>query len=168
MEMYTFPTLLWLSPKRKIAPDGRQFCLEGLSNKYLFKLTIESFMSKNIIESNKSSVRKKTKKKVLSARFLEIEYLALKKRAKDAGVTLSKFTRAVLLSGKIVQRISKSDADILRKLAGEANNLNQLARVANREGFKNVASDVINLRGIIVGIIKQLSNDWKSYEKSSI
>lgn len=124
-------------------------------------------MSKNIIESNKSSVRKKTKKKVLSARFLEIEYLALKKRAKDAGVTLSKFTRAVLLSGKIVQRISKSDAETLRKLSGEANNLNQLARAANKDGFTNVAKDLVGLRVVIVNIINQLSHDWKGYEKSS-
>lgn len=124
-------------------------------------------MSKNNIESNKSSVRKKTKKKVLSARFLEIEYQALKKRAKDAGVTLSKFTRAVLLSGKIVQRISKSDAETLRKLSGEANNLNQLARAANKDGFTHVAKDLVNLKAVIVNIINQLSHDWKSYEKSS-
>lgn len=124
-------------------------------------------MTINIIESNKSLVRKKTKKKVLSARFLEIEYQALKKRAKDAGVTLSKFTRAVLLSGKIVQRISKSDAETLRKLSGEANNLNQLAHAANKEGFTHVAKDLVNLKAVIVNIINQLSHDWKSYEKSS-
>lgn len=121
-----------------------------------------------IRDSYKNTAKRKLKEKVISARISGIEYMALKKRAKDAGVTLSKFVRSVLLTGKVVQRISKSDADILRKLSGEANNLNQLARVANREGFKNVASDVINLRGIIVGIINQLSNDWKSYEKSSI
>lgn len=124
-------------------------------------------MYKNKAKSNESSVRKKTKKKVLSARFLEIEYQALKKRAKDAGVTLSKFTRSVLLSGKIVQRISKSDAETLRKLSGEANNLNQLARAANKDGFTNVAKDLISLKAVIVNIINQLSHDWKSYEKSS-
>lgn len=125
-------------------------------------------MLNNKTISNKNTAIRKPKDKVISARISGIEYMALKKRAKDAGVSLSKFVRSVLLTGKVVQRISKSDADILRKLSGEANNLNQLARVANREGFKNVASDVINLRGIIVGIINQLSNDWKSYEKSSI
>ncbi len=125
-------------------------------------------MLNNKIISYKNTAIRKPKDKVISARISGIEYMALKKRAKDAGVSLSKFVRSVLLTGKVVQRISKSDADILRKLSGEANNLNQLARVANREGFKNVASDVINLRGIIVGIINQLSNDWKSYEKSSI
>lgn len=125
-------------------------------------------MLNNKIISNKNMAIRKPKDKVISARISGIEYMALKKRAKDAGVSFSKFVRSVLLTGKVVQRISKSDADILRKLSGEANNLNQLARTANREGFKNVASDVINLRVIIVSIINQLSNDWKSYEKSSI
>lgn len=125
-------------------------------------------MPNNKIISNKNTAIRKPKDKVISARISGIEYMALKKRAKDAGVSLSKFARSVLLTGKVVQRISKSDADILRKLSGEANNLNQLARTANKEGFKNVASDVISLRGIIVNIINQLSNDWKSYEKSSI
>lgn len=124
-------------------------------------------INKKII-SNKNTAKKKLKEKVISARISGIEYLVLKKRAKDAGVSLSKFVRSVLLTGKVVQRISKSDADILRKLSGEANNLNQLTRTANREGFKNVASDVINLRVIMVNIINQFSNDWKSYEKSSI
>ncbi len=82
-------------------------------------------------------------------------------------MTLSKFTRSVLLSGKIVQRISKSDAETLRKLSGEANNLNQLARAANKDGFTNVAKDLISLKAVIVNIINQLSHDWKSYEKSS-
>ncbi len=125
-------------------------------------------MINNKIILTKNTVKKKPKEKVISARISGIEYLALKKRATSTGVSLSKFVRSVLLTGKVVQRISRSDADLLRKLSGEANNLNQLARTANKEGFKNVASDVINLRVIIVGIINQLSNDWKSYEKSSI
>lgn len=115
-----------------------------------------------------NKIKQKLKDKVISARISGIEHLAFKKRAKDAGVSLSKFMRAILLTGKIVQRISKADADVLRKLSGEANNLNQLAKIANRDGFKNMASDLINLQNILIAIINQLSNDWKSYEKSSI
>lgn len=125
-------------------------------------------MVNNKIISTQNTAKRKPKEKVISARISGIEYLAIKRRATEAGVSLSKFVRSVLLTGKVVQRISKSDADILRKLSGEANNLNQLARTANREGFKNVASDMNDLRITITSIIKQLSNDWKSYEKSSI
>ena len=41
--------------------------------------------------------------------------------------------------------ISKADADILRKLAGEANNINQLAHKANVGGFAGVAAELMLL-----------------------
>ena len=120
---------------------------------------------KNNVSKNRVSAR--LKEKVISVRVTTMEYLALKKRARDAGMSLSSFARSSLLSAKVVQRIGKDDADTLRKLSGEANNLNQLARAANKEGFTHVAKDLVNLKAVIVNIINQLSHDWKSYEKSS-
>ena len=101
---------------------------------------------------------KRNKVRVVSARFTDIEYQAVEKRRKDAGVSL----HSVLLTGKVVQRISKADADILRKLAGEANNINQLAHKANVGGFAGVAAELMMLKKKIVQIIKQLSDDWKN------
>ncbi len=122
--------------------------------------------SENTVSKNK--VRGRLKEKVISVRVTSIEYFAIRKRSKDAGVSLSRFARSVLLSGKVVQRISKDDADTLRKLAGEANNLNQLARVANKDGFMSVAKDMLSLRAVIVGIINRLSGDWKNYKGSRL
>lgn len=104
---------------------------------------------------------KRNKVRVVSARFTDIEYQAVEKRRKDAGVSLSRFVRSVLLTGKVVQRISKADADVLRKLAGEANNINQLAHKANAGGFAGVATELMLLKKKLVQIIKQLSDDWK-------
>lgn len=119
---------------------------------------------KNNASKNRVSVR--LKEKVISVRVTTMEYLALKKRARDAGMSLSSFTRSALLSAKVVQRIGKDDADTLRKLSGEANNLNQLARSANKDGFTSVAIEITSLRNIIVDIINHLSDDWKNYAKS--
>lgn len=60
-------------------------------------------MLNNETVSTQNTVKKKSKEKVISARISSIEHLALKKRAKDAGVNLSKFVRSVLLTGKVVQ-----------------------------------------------------------------
>lgn len=119
---------------------------------------------KNNVSKNKVSAR--LKEKVISVRVTTMEYLALKKRARDAGLSLSSFVRSSLLSAKVVQRIGKDDADTLRKLSGEANNLNQLARSANKDGFTSVAIEITSLRNIIVSIINHLSDDWKNYAKS--
>lgn len=119
---------------------------------------------KNNVSKNRVSVR--LKEKVISVRVTTMEYLALKKRARDAGMSLSGFARSALLSAKVVQRIGKDDADTLRKLSGEANNLNQLARSANKDGFTSVAIEITSLRNMIVSIINHLSDDWKNYAKS--
>jgi hypothetical protein len=119
---------------------------------------------KNNVSKNRVSAR--LKEKVISVRVTTMEYLALKKRARDAGMSLSSFARSALLSAKVVQRIGKDDADTLRRLSGEANNLNQLARSANKDGFTSVAREITNLRKMIVDIINHLSDDWKNYAKS--
>lgn len=119
---------------------------------------------KNNVSKNRVSAR--LKEKVISVRVTTMEYLALKKRARDAGMSLSSFARSALLSAKVIQRIGKNDANTLRKLSGEANNLNQLARSANKDGFTGVAREITSLRNIIVDIINHLSDDWKNYAKS--
>ena len=48
------------------------------------------------------------------------------------------------------------------KLAGEANNLNQLAHRANVVGFALVAMELVKLKNRIIEIINQLSDDWKN------
>jgi len=47
-------------------------------------------------------------------------------------------------------------------LAGEANNLNQLAHRANVGGFALVAMELVKLKNRIIEIINQLSDDWKN------
>ena len=46
-------------------------------------------------------------------------------------------------------------------LAGEANNINQLAHRANAGGFALGAVELVKLKNRIVEIINQLSDDWK-------
>ena len=96
-------------------------------------------------DNQQSRQTRRNKVRVVSARFTDIEYQAVEKRRKDAGVSLSRFVHSVLLTGKVVQRISKADADVLRKLAGEANNINQLAHKANAGGFAGVAAELMML-----------------------
>jgi len=50
----------------------------------------------------------------------------------------------------------------IRKRAGEANNINQLAHRANAGGFALVAVELLKLKDRIVEIINHLSDDWKN------
>ena len=66
------------------------------------------------------------------------DYYLLKSKAKSAGVSASEFIRGCISEGSVRERLSKEHGDLIRKLCGMANNLNQLARKANAEGCASV------------------------------
>lgn len=66
------------------------------------------------------------------------DYYLLKSKAKSAGISASEFIRGCIREGGARERLSKEHGDLIRKLCGMANNLNQLARKANAEGYASV------------------------------
>ena len=66
------------------------------------------------------------------------DYYLLKSKAKSAGVSASEFIRGCITQGGVKERLSKEHGDLIRKLCGMANNLNQLARKANAEWYASV------------------------------
>lgn len=66
------------------------------------------------------------------------DYYLLKSKAKSAGVSVSEFIRGCITQGGVRERLSKEHSDLIRKLCGMANNLNQLARKANVEGYASI------------------------------
>lgn len=100
--------------------------------------------------------------RVVSTKLTELQFYAIRKRATQAGVPLSNYIRQAVIRGEIIPRMNRQDAEIIRQLAGEANNLNQLARKANAGGFALVVRELLRLKTRIVEIINQLSDDWKN------
>ena len=66
------------------------------------------------------------------------DYYLLKSKVKSAGVSTSEFIRGCITEDGVKARLSKEHGDLIRKLCGMANNLNQLARKANAEGYTSV------------------------------
>lgn len=100
--------------------------------------------------------------RVVSTKLTQAQFYAIKLRAAEAGVHVSEYVRQAIVSAKVTPRLNRQDADTIRKLAGEANNINQLAHRANAGGFALVAVELMRLKEQIVAIIKQLSDDWKN------
>ena len=86
------------------------------------------------------------------------DYYLLKSKAKSAGVSASEFIRGCITEGGVKERLSKEHGDLIRKLCGMANNLNQLAFLQHAFG---VASHEEELRRIlrfydeVIGRLKQ-------------
>ena len=89
-------------------------------------------------------------------------------RRSEAGLRVSEYVRQAVVSAEITPRLNRQDTDILRKLAGEANNINQLAHRANAGGFAKVAVELVKLKNRIVEIISHLSDDWKNKERKRV
>lgn len=66
------------------------------------------------------------------------DYYLLKSKAKSVGISPSEFVRGCIRNGEVKERLTKEHCDYIRKLCGMANNLNQLARKANAEGYASV------------------------------
>ena len=75
--------------------------------------------------------------KVVSTKLTELQFYAIRKRAGGAGLHVSEYVRQAVVSAEVTPRLNRQDADTIRRLAGEANNINQLAHRANAGGFAN-------------------------------
>lgn len=105
------------------------------------------------------------KKRIVSIRLSEPEYYAVKRRASLAKLTVSSYCHSAILESKIVEPVKKEEAELLRKLSGEANNLNQLAKQANNFRLFSLEKEIKNVLELFTGIINKLSDDWKNCKR---
>ena len=102
------------------------------------------------------------RKKVVSTRLTEPEYLKLLQEAEQCCLSLSDFIYQILTDRKVAPRISQEEMDIVRKLAGQSNNLNQLTKKAHAAGFETIIPQLLELNKEIRELIKSLSYDRKN------
>jgi len=101
---------------------------------------------------------KKAKTKLscsINLKLTEKDFNSVKEKAEKLGMKASQYAREMVLKGSVKLRFSLEDLDLMRKLSGMANNLNQIAKQANKSGFSVSAMEVIK----ISKQIKDLFND---------
>ena len=74
----------------------------------------------------------------VTARFSKLEHYILQQKAGKAGINVSEFLRQAAITCKVTARLTDEERHIIRQLIGMANNLNQMAKVANREGIGSI------------------------------
>jgi len=77
----------------------------------------------------------------INIKLVTEEYYSLLSKVKIAETTISDFVRDAMKNGYVKERLSVEQADYIRKLCGMANNLNQLVRKANVQGYYSVESE---------------------------
>ena len=74
----------------------------------------------------------------ITARFSKLEHYILQQKARKAGINVSEFLQQAAIAAKVTGRLTDEERHIIRQLIGMANNLNQMAKVANREGMDSI------------------------------
>ena len=91
---------------------------------------------------------KKEKKKLsisINLKLTEEDYNIIKEKAEKLGMRTTQYAREMTLRGSIKSRFTLEELDLIRKLAGMANNLNQAAKQANKSGFTQVGIEIVHI-----------------------
>ena len=91
----------------------------------------------------------------INLKLTQKEYKTVKEKAEKLGTSPTQYAREMVLKGTIKYRFTVEELDLLRKIAGIANNLNQIAKQANKSGFSLVSVEVAH----IAVQIKELVDD---------
>lgn len=73
------------------------------------------------------------------------DFYTLKAKAVQAGMTYTELARMSIIGCNIRQRLTPEQMDCVRKLSSMGNNLNQITRKANAEGYTNARGEYLYL-----------------------
>jgi hypothetical protein len=95
----------------------------------------------------------------IRVRLTAAERFLIESKARQAGMRISDWFRAAALKAKVMTRITAEDRRALHLLAGMANNLNQLTKLAHTNGIIGIAIKCGHLLTEINQTIKYLNSD---------
>jgi hypothetical protein len=99
---------------------------------------------------------------MVSVKLDTAEYYSLKAKANSAKISRSECIRQCIAGSIIRPRLTPELNDYIRKLAGMGNNLNQIARKANTEGYTHARSEYLYLADKIDNVIEMIEDDGKN------
>ena len=89
----------------------------------------------------------------INLKLTEDDYKTVKEKAEKLGMKATQYAREMTLKGGIKSRFTLEELDLIRKLAGMANNLNQIAKQANKSGFALVGAEIAHIAIQVKGLI---------------
>ena len=104
--------------------------------------------NKLVTKSLRRGRPKKEKKKLsvsINLKLTEEDYNSIKEKAEKMGMKTTQYAREMTLKGSIKSRFTLEELDLMRKLAGMTNNLNQAAKQANKSGFTQVGVEIAHI-----------------------
>lgn len=79
----------------------------------------------------------------INLKLTAADYETIQKKAEKVGLKVTQYAREMTLNGGVKSSFTVEELDLMRKLSGEANNLNQLAKRAHQAGFTHVGNEIL-------------------------
>ena len=95
----------------------------------------------------------------IRVRLTDTERFLIEEKAREAGMRPSAWFRQAAKRAKVVCRLTPDDLNILRMLAGLANNLNQITHLAHRDGLLYMQKRCREILAEIDETLKYLNSD---------
>lgn len=91
----------------------------------------------------------------INLKLTEKDFTSIKEKAAKLGMKATRYAREMVLKGGVKSRFTLEELDLMRKLSGIANNLNQIAKKANQAGY---IAESINIMGMMIRIKRMLDD----------
>ena len=91
----------------------------------------------------------------INVKLTEADFKKVMEKAEKLGLKATQYAREMVLKGGVKSRFTLEELDLMRKLSGIANNLNQIAKRANQAGFNRVGNEIM----VLLEWIKALFDD---------
>lgn len=91
----------------------------------------------------------------INLKLTEKDFDLIKEKAEKIGMKATQYAREMVLKGRVKSRFTLEELDLMRKLSGIANNLNQIAKKANQVGY---IAESINIMGMMIRV-KRILDD---------
>jgi hypothetical protein len=117
-------------------------------------------MEKKKVYSSGANPCKKVKRNFsIQLNVTAMEQFVLKEKAAKTGLSLSRYLREIGIKADLKMRLSEEENNKLNGLIGMSNNLNQLSRLAQQEGFLKISSLLVDLRDKIDRFLNHIERD---------
>lgn len=131
---------------------------------------IKAMENKDKLEAKVLRGRPRKKKKKLSCsinlKLSEKDFNSVKEKAERLGMKATQYAPEMVLKGSVKLRYTLEDLNLIRKLSGMANNLNQLVKTIKFLTVKRLEKMAVPLLESIQNIINKLSDDWKNSKRT--
>ena len=125
------------------------------------------------MESNKKCGRRpkelhQKRRYQINIKLMTDEFYDLKSKANNAALPVNDYIRGCIKQSIVIQRLTPEINELIRKLCGMANNLNQIAKRANQAGYNKIRNEYLFMAEQIDELLNFIKYDCENSNRKQL